>query len=165
MEHLEIERKYLIRMPDQGFLKSLPSSSIEQVYILNPEGGRERIRCRETDGIKVYTHTVKKRLSNLTRIEQENEISEKEYEKLLRSVDPDRQILHKMRYLHYYKGQVFEIDVFPFWQDRALMELELDKEEQTIFLPPDIAVIRDVTAEKAYTNASIAQSIPFEKLT
>ena len=32
-------------------------------------------------------------------------------------------------------------------------------------IPPDIAVIRDVTAEKAYTNASIAQSIPFEKLT
>ena len=75
MEHLEIERKYLIRIPDQGFLKSLPSSSIEQAYILNSEGRRERIRCRETDGVKVYTHTVKKRLSDLTRIEQENEIS------------------------------------------------------------------------------------------
>ena len=74
MEHLEIERKYLIRIPDQGFLKSLPSSSIEQAYILNSEGRRERIRCRETDGVKVYTHTVKKRLSDLTRIEQENEI-------------------------------------------------------------------------------------------
>ena len=165
MEHLEIEKKYLIRIPDQGFLKSLPSSSIEQAYILNSEGRRERIRCRETDGVKVYTHTVKKRLSDLTRIEQENEISKNEYEKLLRSADPDRRILHKMRYLHDYQGQVFEIDVFPFWQDRALMELELESEEQTIFLPPDITVIRDVTAEKAYTNASIAQSIPFEMLT
>ena len=46
MEHLEIERKYLIRMPDGELLSKLPASEIEQIYILSPEGTRERIRRR-----------------------------------------------------------------------------------------------------------------------
>ena len=164
MEPLEIERKYLIRIPDRLFLDSLPSSSIEQIYILNPEGGRERIRCRETGGVKVYTHTIKKRLTDMTRIELENEISEEQYRELARSADPERGIIKKTRYLFGYLGQLFEIDVFPFWSDRALMELELASEEQIVFLPPDVEVVREVTEEKNYTNASIAKNIPKEAL-
>ena len=45
MEHLEIERKYLIRMPDAALISSLPSSRNEQIYILTAENGQERIRC------------------------------------------------------------------------------------------------------------------------
>ena len=164
MEHLEIERKYLIRMPDAALLSSLPSSRIEQIYILTAENGRERIRCRETDGKKVFTHTAKKRLSDLTRIEIENEISAEEYRVFSLMKDPDRNVIRKTRYLHEYRNQVFEIDVFPFWEDRALMELELSSEDQAILLPPDIAVVRDVTSEKNYTNAAIARSIPYETL-
>ena len=58
MEHLEIERKYLIRMPDASLLSSFPSSRIEQIYILTDDQGRERIRCRESGGKKVFTHTA-----------------------------------------------------------------------------------------------------------
>ena len=78
--------------------------------------------------------------------------------------DPDRNVIRKTRYLHEYRNQVFEIDMFPFWEDRALMELELSSEDQAILLPPDIAVVRDVTSEKNYTNAAIARSIPYETL-
>lgn len=164
MEHLEIERKYLIRMPDAALLSSLPSSRIEQIYILTAENGRERIRCRETDGKKIFTHTVKQRLSDLTRIEIENEISAEDYHVLSLMKDPDRGVIRKTRYLYDYHKQVFEIDVFPFWEDRALMELELSSEDQVVLLPPDVAVVRDVTAEKDYTNAAIARSIPYETL-
>ena len=164
MEHLEIERKYLIRIPDATLLSSLPSSRIEQIYILTAESRRERIRCRETNGKKIFTHTAKKRLSDLTRIEIENEISAEEYRVLSLMKDPDRSVIRKTRYLYEYRKQVFEIDVFPFWDDRALMEIELSSEDQAILLPPDIAVVRDVTSEKSYTNAAIARSIPYERL-
>ena len=164
MEHLEIERKYLISMPSSSVLNALSSSQIEQIYILGGEGGRERIRRRESGGRCVYTHTAKKRLSDLTRIETEEDISEEEYLLLKTRKDPERDVIFKTRFLYPYQNQVFEIDVFPFWRDQALMELELQSEEQTIMLPPDINVIRDVTAEKEYTNAAIAKSIPFEKL-
>ena len=160
MEHLEIERKYLIGMPDAALLERLPSSAIEQVYILSSEGGRERIRRRDYGGRVEYTHTVKTRLSDLTRVENECEIEAAEYAALREKADPQRCILRKRRYLYEYAEQCFEIDVFPFWDDRALMELELSGEEQEIALPPGIAILKEVTSDKRYTNAAIAREIP-----
>ncbi len=164
MEHLEIERKYLIRMPDKSFLSSLPSSEIEQIYILTPEGKRERIRRRRYETETVYTHTAKQRLSDLSRVETEREISAEEYDALKSMADPERRILNKTRYIFFYRGQPFEIDCFPFWDDRALMELELDSEEQTIVFPPEIELMREVTSDKRYTNAAIAREIPRETI-
>ena len=164
MEHLEIERKYLIRMPDALLLATLPFSGIEQIYILSPEGARERIRRRVYETGTVYTHTVKKSLSELSRVEREEEIDAAEYDALLSHADPSRRPLYKTRYLYRYEGQCFEIDVFPFWDDRALMELELSSETQEIRFPPAIEIIREVTGEKRYTNSAIAREIPREEL-
>ena len=164
MEQLEIERRYLIRMPGTALLSRLPSSRIEQVYILSPEGGRERIRRREHGGRAVCTHTVKQRLSELTRIEREEEISEERYSELLSRADPARRTILKTRFIYDYDDQPFEIDVFPFWDDRALMELELHDETQTLRLPPDIGIVREVTFDSRYTNSAIAREIPWEPI-
>ena len=160
MEHLEIERKYLIRMPDAALLARLPSSEIEQVYLLSPEGERERVRSRSYPDGTVYTHTAKQRVSELTRIEREEEISEARYRELLSRADPSRSPVRKTRLILEYDGQSFEIDVFPFWEDRALMELELSDESEEPRLPPGIAVVREVTGESRYTNSAIAREIP-----
>ena len=164
MEHLEIERKYLIRMPDRALLARLPSSRIEQVYILTPEGKRERIRRRVFPDAAVCTHTVKERLSDLTRIEREEEISEERYRELLLRADPSRQRIRKTRFIYEYAAQPFEIDVFPFWDDRALMELELRDENEELRFPPGIEIIREVSSEGRYTNAAIAREIPREEI-
>ena len=142
MEHLEIERKYLIRMPDGELLSKLPASEIEQIYILSPEGEKERIRRRDYGDRIEYTHTVKKRLNDLSRVEIEEEIDEERYR----------------------DNQYFEIDVFPFWDDRALMELELDDEGQELRFPPRIEIVREVSSEKNYTNSALAREIPRETL-
>lgn len=163
MEHLEIERKYLIRMPSAALLASLPSSEIEQVYILSAEGKRERIRRREYPTKTVFTHTAKERLSDLSRVEREEEISEEEYRSLLSAADPKRSVLHKTRYLYRWQDQLFEIDCFPFWNDRALMEIEMSSEEQEIVLPPGIGIIREVSSDGRYTNSAIAREIPREE--
>ena len=126
MEHLEIERKYLIRMPKAALLRSLPASEIEQIYLQMSDGTRERIRRRDYGDRTVYSHTAKQRLSDLTRIEIEREITAEQYGELLKLADPSRSAIRKKRYLYDYDAQLFEIDVFPFWQDRALMELDAD---------------------------------------
>lgn len=164
MEHLEIERKYLIRMPDCALLLLLPSSEIEQVYILSHGSERERIRRRMYEDRTIYTHTAKKRLSDLTRVEFEEEISEEHYRELQAFADPSRRVIRKKRLIYEYDGQNFEIDIFPFWNDRALMELELDSEGQILRLPPDIEIIREVTSEKEYTNSALAREIPRETI-
>ena len=59
-----------------------------------------------------------------------------------------------------YEGKEFEIDVCPFWQDRAVMEIELADEAETVALPPEIEIIKEVTWDRRYTNAALAKAIP-----
>ena len=160
---LEIERKYLIAMPDAAVLQSADASEIVQTYLVNPEkGATERVRARTSGGMEVYTHTVKHKLSAMSREEYEHEISAAEYAELLKRADAGRKPVHKTRYCLDYMEQLFEIDVYPFWTDRAIMEIELDSEEREVMLPPSIEVIKEVTGDGRYTNAAIAREVPAE---
>ncbi len=165
-EAYEIERKFLIRFPDMELLRSRATGSeIVQTYLLCPEKGcTARVRKRGWPGSYRYTHTVKTRISDLRRLEQEREISEAEYQALLRQADPALRTLYKQRWCLEYRGQLFEIDLFPFWQDRAFMEIELADEGQELFLPPEIQVIREVTGDRRYTNRALAREIPQETI-
>lgn len=59
---------------------------------------------------------------------------------------------------------MFEIDVYPFWTDRAIMEIELDDEGQDILFPPFIEIISEVTSDKRYTNSSLARHVPYDSI-
>ena len=157
----EIERKYLIRYPDLSRLElEAARSEIVQTYLVRPEdGGRSRVRKRSTNGKTTYTHTVKKRVNELRSEEWEREIDEEEYARLLKAADPERATLHKTRYCLPYRGHVFEIDVYPFWKDRAVMEVELRSEDEAAPLPPEIEVVREVSGEKEYSNSSLAKRL------
>lgn len=158
----EIERKFLICRPEEAWLeKNCQGSDIVQTYLKSEAAGRkERVRRREGKNGVVYTHTRKRRLSDLRREEQEREISEAEYRALLQRADPARRIIRKRRYVLPWQGKDFEIDIFPFWQDQAVMEIELTEETEAVQLPPEITVIREVTGDRRYTNAALAKAIP-----
>ncbi len=162
----EIERKFLIKYPDAHLLEACESmSNIEQTYLSGGEKGySERVRRRETDGSCVYTHTRKKHITDIRRIELEDEISEAEYARLLLRADPARSTVLKKRYCLSYSSQLFEIDIYPFWNDRAIMELELSDDAQEVRFPYAISIIKEVTDDKRYTNASIAKSVPFDEI-
>ncbi len=162
----EIERKYLIRMPDPAYLAAHASpSQIEQTYLRRPSPEvNARVRKRGREGAWTYTHTEKTGISELRRIEVEREISEEEYRGLLLLADPDRRVIRKTRWVLPYKDQLFEIDVFPFWTDRALMEIELRDESQEVELPPSIEIVREVTDDRRYLNSAISLEIPNELL-
>ena len=157
----EIERKFLITYPEQSWLERCQDKSeIVQTYLTSVSGETARVRSRRRNGSICYTHTVKKKVTDIRRIEEEREITEAEYLQLLEMADPRRNAVIKTRYCYEYKNQLFEIDVYPFWTDRAVMEIELDDESQEIDFPPEIDIIREITADKRYTNASLALQIP-----
>ena len=160
--NLEIERKFLIQYPDMAMLeRCAEGTEITQTYLLSEaKGETARVRKRGADGVYTYTHTVKTRISDMRKVEMEREVSEEEYAALLKSADPARRTIFKQRWCLYYEGQMFEIDVFPFWSDRAIMEIELIDESQTVIFPPEIEIIKEVTHDKRYTNASLAKHIP-----
>jgi CYTH domain-containing protein len=156
----EIERKYLIEYPDLNILENYPKSEIAQTYLKTNDGMTSRVRKRTTGGVTKYIFTEKKRITDVKCIENERELSAEEYEELLKLADTERRTVIKTRYCVPYNGRVVEVDIYPFWSDRAIAEVEMESENEEVCLPDFIKVIRDVTAEKAYKNASIAKKIP-----
>lgn len=161
--NLEIEKKFIIRHPDLDYLKSLEGceySSIEQIYLLSEEGRSERIRKRVTHGEIKYYHTMKYHITDMTRVEEERLITKTEYEALKQKADPDLNIICKTRYCLPYQGHMLEIDVFPFWDRQAYLEIELQSEDEKFKIPGFIDILCDVTTERKYTNRALARSIP-----
>lgn len=164
---LEIERKFLIRMPDLALLcaqEGVRVKRLTQTYLLAAPGVTARVRrCRE-DGRVTYIRTEKRRLSDRTAIEEECEIDEATYRAALRVADPARLPIRKTRYAIPYEGHVMEVDIYDFWHDRATLEVELSDEEEAFSLPPYLSVVREVTADRRYKNAQLAKEIPTDPL-
>ena len=155
----EIERKYLIRMPDAKVLSQYPDatvSAITQTYLHEKTHPHQRVRARETDGRVVYTHTHKTAVTDVTRVEIEQEITEDAYHAFLSCADANHATIYKIRYAIPFDGLVWEIDIYPFWQNVAILEVELSSEDQVFSLPPFVSVVREVTEEREFSNRQLA---------
>ena len=161
--HYEIERKYLIAYPDERALQSLPNARvchIVQTYLLSDKGER-RVRKWTEEGKVTYISTYKEKAQgSLRRVEIEEIITEEEYRALLQTADPSLHPLHKRRYTIPYGDFVAEIDIYPFFTDRAILEVEIPSEDTDVPLPPFVTVIREVTGEKEYKNPVLAKNYP-----
>ena len=156
---LEIKRRYLIEYPDIQWLESLPNCrkvEIVQTYLLAKKGDELRVRQRGENGSYLYTKTLKRKLSGLTRIEIEDTLSQSEYLELLLEADPSMRPIRKTRYLLTRGGRYYEIDVYPFWDDRAIVEVELNDEKEEVRLPEELKLIREITEDEAYTSTALA---------
>ena len=160
----EIERKFLIKMPDPGRLARIDGcgfSLIRQSYLLY-ENGTERVRARLYKDKTVYTHTFKRRLTSMSSFEDEHTVDKQEYISLLSRRDPERNDIYKVRVAIPYEGHIFEIDIYPFWHRQAVMEVELSGEDEKVAFPPFADIIREVSGDKAYSNRSFSLKIPDE---
>lgn len=160
---LEIERKFLIEYPDTSMLDRLSGgdrSEISQTYLSGEAGTSERVRARTKSGVTVYTHNTKIKLSSMKRIEMEEEVDEATYNELLKRADPKCRTIEKVRYCVPMGEFVFEIDIFPFWTDKAFMEVEMPSEDTEVTLPDFVRIIREVTDDNRYTNHALAIKLP-----
>lgn len=159
-EPYEIERKFLIEYPD---IKALESNAnchrveILQTYLKCGDGEEMRVRQRGENGEYTYTLTTKKKISDVKRIEKEKRIDEKEYLNLLMNADPQRKQIRKVRYCLVNKTQYFEIDIYPEWKDKAILEIELNDENEKIVFPKEVKVIKEVTSDPDYFNYALAK--------
>lgn len=158
-EPLEIERKYLIEYPDVAWLESNPTCrriEIIQTYLKSEKGDEIRVRQRGVDGNYIYFKTIKRKVSDVKRVEIERRLSQAEYLQHLMEADTSKRQIRKTRYCLTYESRYFEIDVYPFWNDKAICEIELASEDETIVFPEQIRVIKEVTDDEQYKNASLA---------
>lgn len=159
-EPLEVERKFLIEYPDIAWLESNPNCrriEIIQTYLKSAAGEEVRVRQRGSDGNYVYSITTKRSVTGLRRVEIERRLSKEEYLTLLMEADPSMRQIRKTRYCLIHQGQYFEIDVYAFWQDKAIVELEVSDATAHITFPEQLKVIREVTEDPQYKNATLAK--------
>lgn len=160
-EPMEIERKYLIEYPDVSWLEKQENCrriEIIQTYLHADNGEEVRVRQRGAGGNFVYYETKKKKISDLVRVEIERRLTRREYINRLLDADTTCHQIRKTRYCYTYDSQYFEIDVYPFWDDQAIMEIELRDENTEIRIPKEIKVIREVTDDETFKNAALAMS-------
>lgn len=161
-EPTETERKYLIEYPDTAYLDTLPNCrrvEITQTYLKTHGDEEVRVRRRGVGGHYMYYRTEKRGIDGLKRVERERRLSENEYRELLAYADPCREVIKKVRYCLTYKTQYFEIDIYPFSKDRAIMEIELADENAPVEFPDMIKVIKEVTYDENYKNSMLAKGV------
>ena len=167
MQNVEIERKYVIKLPDVEKMQECLNykfCDITQVYMPSVGAVSHRIRRSVYGGYTKYTETKKMRIDSMSAYEDECEISEDAYEKLFLERDTELSVITKRRHIFEYGGQVFEIDVYPEWRESCIMETELAGRELTPRMPEFISVIAEVTGIRAYSNHSMAKKFPDELL-
>lgn len=163
---LEIERKYLIRKPDDKVLSKLGKmaiTNIVQTYLVSSDDSVERrIRQRgnEQDGYTFY-YTEKKKLDGIRRSENESIIPPEKYINYLEEADTSLHTVRKTRHCFLYKGKYFEMDFYPFSQEYAILEIELSSQEEEVKLPDMLEIVKEVTGDSEYSNKTLAKKQAF----
>nr|WP_299386559.1 CYTH domain-containing protein [Allomuricauda sp.] len=155
MEHLEIERKFLVNSPAY---KDQASSKIRIVQgFLNTDPERTvRVRIKDDQGyltVKGASNTT-----GTTRFEWETEIPVIEATNLIDLCEDV--ILEKNRYKVHFGNHVFEVDEF-LGENKGLVvaEVELQHEDEVFDKPSWLA--KEVTGEVKYYNSQLSKN-PFK---
>ena len=165
---VEIEHKYLIRLPDLAFVASLPGCRvrhIRQTYLANPGGKKKperRVRRIEEGDTVTWVFTRKEKISKLSRVEDEREITEEEYLEFYAEASSE---LTKTRYSFPFEGHIMEIDVYPpeiggpGLEGRAVLEVELRDEAEEFAVPDFLVIERELTGTKEFSNKTLARPV------
>ena len=162
-EPYEIERKYLIYYPNIKQLESMSNCTkvdIIQTYLKSNSDIERRVRARGIDGNYVYYLTEKRKITGLKRIEIERKLTQDDYLALLIESDNRLHTIHKTRYCLSENNQYFEIDIYPEWDNQAIMEIELSDEDQEIKIPEFIKIYKEVTDDERYKNYQMSKEMP-----
>lgn len=158
---LEIERKYLLaEAPSAELLARFGARprQLEQVYLRPTAGAPNRRIRRTTIGDRTrYHYTEKRTISGIVREEREGEIDARTWETLLAEADPERHPVRKTRWVFPYAGHELELDVFEDPPGIVLLEVELSRADEPVELPPELAIVRDVSEDREYLNWSLAR--------
>lgn len=152
------KRKYLISMPDMDNLAkryaAVPIDMVQTYLCMTNPCIERRVRRQKHGGEYMYFYTEKHIRPDGTKWDTEKPITEKDYNRYLLEADPELQSVDKTKYRFVYDSCRFEIDVYPFSADKAVMFRYSENDEAAI--PPEIRVIREVTGDPDYKNKQLA---------
>ena len=162
MKMIEIERKFLLKSkPD---IKPVEIIKIKQWY-LKVDGIWERARSMESNlyGIK-WVHTIKTRISDVSNIEEERDLSKKEFEdfvKICKSPNQTSRYITKERRIYPDGDLKWEVDVFSQKCHIIVAEIEIPTEDYELQIPEFIQKknLLEVTGLKQFSNRSLSNRV------
>ena len=156
----EVRRRYLIDYPDTAMLDKLDECQrveIRQTYVLSPDNTEIRIRSQKSGKDSMYYETKNILSGGKRLLDSEQRLSARAYHDRLKNADPGKRTLTKHRYRLNWKGHSFAVDLYEIWKDRALLEVSLWDENQTIEFPPFLKILKDVTGDERYEISTLAR--------
>lgn len=159
-EPMAKKRKYLIAVPDMKTLaekyRAVPIDMVQTYLCMTNPCIERRVRRQKYGAEYLYFYTEKHIRPDGTKWDTERPITEKEYNRYLLEADPELQSVDKTKSRFVYDSCRFEIDIYPFSAERAIMFRYSENDEAAI--PPEILVIREVTGDPSYKNRQLAKA-------
>jgi CYTH domain-containing protein len=162
MPKIEIERKFLLKsLPD---IQPIDSVKIDQFYMKNKSGIWERVREWDSKSGIRYIHTIKKSISKLENLEDEKDISKKEFlEFKEKCLDPEvsSRFIKKIRHIYPYGRLNWEVDEFDNGYHLIVAEIEIPTRAYKLKIPnfiKDVCLL-EVTGLKQFSNRNLSLDI------
>ena len=155
--------KYLIEVDDR-LLERIKSeanystSHIVQHYLLSENGYERRIRSRERGQDVMFSYSEANYLSTNERIKVDKILTERQYKDYFHEVDPELNVIDKMRYSFICDDIFFKLDVFDFDHSKGILSIDQPTDGREVKVPEYITVIKDVTGDINYKNYYLAKS-------
>ena len=153
------KRKFLVEMPDVNVLMerygAVPLDMMQTYLNVTQPDVERRIRQQENGDDYLYFYTEKHTRPDGERWATEKPISEKDYIRYLMQSDSALHSVRKTKYRFVYADLRFELDVYPFSEDKAILFMYAPAPDSP--MPPEIRVLREVTGETAYKNRQLAR--------
>ena len=160
-EPMDKKHKYLIAMPDMNQLVvnygAVPFEMTQNYLVVTNPNIERRIRKQKNGSEYLYFYTEQHLMPDGAKWDTERPISGKEYKKYLLETDPELRPVHKVKYRFNTRRQRFEIDVYPFSKDKAVMFAYAVENEENVTTPPEIQILREVTGDLDYKNKTLAR--------
>ena len=154
MEHVEIERKFLVKSRAYEVYSTSKTKIVQGFLNTHPER-TVRVRIKGDKGY--LTIKGKGNSSGTTRFEWEKEISTEEATALIDLCEPG--ILEKIRYEVPIGRHLYEVDEF-LGENKGLVIAEIElKDEQEDYIVPDW-IGKEVTGQVKYYNSQLSKN-PF----
>lgn len=153
-------KKFLVELPDRAWLESLPNCrrvEIVQNYLKSAEDEEIRIRQWGAEGSYIYFMTRKRTDEKGNVMKTERRLTKGEYKTCLLHTDETRMQIHKTRYCLSNGTLYYEIDFYPFWENQAMVEVEMSEGVTQPWLLSQFKVLREVTEDPDYTNTALAR--------
>lgn len=153
----EIERKFLVN-GDSWKEAAMSRSRLTQAYLMTGEDRSLRVRIENENRA---TLCLKVGASSLSREEFEYPIPMTDARAMVKRAVGN--VIEKTRHLIHHHGYLWEVDVYHGTYDGLVVaEVELEQADEAPPLPDWVGL--EVTADKRYSNASLATSDRFREL-